>query len=70
MHALLDMEHAFIALVRFAESMTRPLLPLPLPPKADIIVANRMAPIRTGHVFHPLPSIEDISARIKQLGQA
>ncbi len=69
-HALLYMEQAFIALVRFAESMTRPLLPIPLPPKAYIIVANRMAPIRTRHVFHPIPSIEDISARIKQLAQA
>ena len=69
-HALLYMEQAFIALVRFAESMTRPLLPIPLPPKAYIIVANRMAPIRTRKVFHPIPSIEDISARVKQFAQA
>jgi hypothetical protein len=30
-HALRYLEHAFSALVRFAESMTRPLLPIPLP---------------------------------------
>jgi hypothetical protein len=65
-HALLYMEQAFIALVRFAESMTRPLLPIPLPPKAYIIVANRIAPIRTRKVFHPIPSIEEISTRVKQ----
>jgi hypothetical protein len=69
-HALLYMEQAFIALVRFAESMTRPLLPIPLPPKAYIIVANRIAPIRTRKVFHPVPSIEEISARVKQFAQA
>jgi len=69
-HALLYMEQAFIALVRVAESMTRPLLPIPLPPKAYIIGANRMAPIRTRQVFHPIPSIEDISARVKQFAQA
>jgi hypothetical protein len=69
-HALLYMEQSFIALVRFAESMTRPLLPIPLPPKAYIIVANRMAPIRTRKVFHPIPSIEDMSARVKQFAQA
>jgi hypothetical protein len=69
-HALLYMEQAFIALVRFAESMTRPLLPIPLPPKAYIIAANRMAPIRTRKVFHPIPSIEEISARVKQFAQA
>ena len=69
-HALLYLEQAFIALVRFAESMTRPLLPIPLPPKAYIIVANRMAPIRTRNVFHPIPSIEEISARVKQFAQA
>ena len=69
-HAFLYMEHAFIALVRFAESMTRPLLPIPLSPKAHIMVANRMAPIRTRNVFHPIPSIEDMSARVKQLAQA
>jgi hypothetical protein len=68
-HALLYMEQAFIALVRFAESMTRPLLPIPLPPKAYIIGANRMAPIRTRKVFHPIPSIEDISARVKLFAQ-
>jgi hypothetical protein len=68
-HALLYMEQAFIALVRFAESMTRPLLPIPLPPKAYIIVANRIAPIRTRKVFHPVPSIEEISARVKQFAQ-
>jgi hypothetical protein len=69
-HALLYMEQAFIALVRFAESMTRPLLPIPLPPKAYIIAANQIAPIRTRKVFHPIPSIEEISARVKQFAQA
>lgn len=69
-HAFLYMEQAFIALVRFAESMTRPLLPIPLPPRAYIIGANRMAPIRTRKVFHPIPSIEEISARVKQFAQA
>jgi hypothetical protein len=69
-HALLYMEQAFIALARFAESMTRPLLPIPLPPKAYIIVANRIAPIKTRKVFHPIPSIEEISARVKQFAQA
>jgi hypothetical protein len=69
-HALLYMEHAFIALVRFAESITRPLLPIPLPPKVHIIVANRIAPIRTRKVFQPIPSIEEISARVKQFAQA
>jgi hypothetical protein len=64
------MEQAFIALVRFAESMTRPLLPIPLPPKAYIIAANRIAPIKTRKVFHPIPSIEEISARVKQFAQA
>jgi hypothetical protein len=56
--------------VRFAESITRPLLPIPLPPKVHIIVANRMAPIGTRKVFQPIPSIEDISARVKQFAQA
>jgi hypothetical protein len=69
-HALLYMEQAFIALVRFAESITRPLLPIPLPPKVHIIVANRMAPIGTRKVFQPIPSIEEISARVKQFAQA
>jgi len=69
-HALLYMEQAFIALVRFAESMTRPLLPIPLPPKVYIIAANRIAPIRTRKVFYPIPSIEEISARVKQFAQA
>jgi hypothetical protein len=69
-HALLYMEQAFIALVRFAESMTRPLLPIPLDPKVYVIVANRIAPLRTRKVFHPIPSIEDISARVKQFAQA
>jgi hypothetical protein len=68
-HALLYMEQAFIALVRFAESMTRPLLPLSLLPKAYIIVPNRMAPIRTRKVFHPIPSIEELSAWVKQSAQ-
>jgi hypothetical protein len=69
-HALLYMEQAFIALVRFAESMTRPLLPIPLPPKVYVIAPNRIAPIRTRKVFHPIPSIEEISARVKQFAQA
>jgi hypothetical protein len=69
-HALLYMEQAFIALVRFAESMTRPLLPIPLPPKAYMIAANRIAPIGTRKVFHPIPSIEEISARVKQFAEA
>jgi hypothetical protein len=69
-HALLFMEQAFTALVRFAESMTRPLLPTALKPKAFIIVANRIAPISTHKVFHPIPSIEEISARVKQVAQA
>jgi hypothetical protein len=69
-HALPYMEEAFIALVRFAESMTRPLLPLPLPPEIYIIAPNRIASIRTGKVFRPILSIEDISARVKQFAQA
>jgi hypothetical protein len=69
-HVLPYMEQAFIALVRFAESMTWPLLPIPLPQKAHIIVANRIAPIRTHKVFHPIPLIEEISARVKQSIQA
>jgi hypothetical protein len=72
-YAVSEMWHAFtsfIALVRFAESITRPLLPIPLPPKVHIIVANRRAPIGTRNVFQPIPSIEDISAWVKQFAQA
>jgi hypothetical protein len=69
-HALLYMEQAFTALVRFADSITRLLLPAPLPPKAYVIIPNRIAPLKTPKVFHPIPSIEDISARVKQFIQA
>jgi hypothetical protein len=69
-HALPFMEQAFAALVQFADSMTRPLLPISLEPQVYIMVANRIAPIGTPSLFHPIPSIEEISARGKQLAQA
>jgi hypothetical protein len=65
-HALLFMEQAFTALVRFAESITRSLLPSSSRPQAYLIVANRIAPITTPKVYHPIPSIEELSARVKQ----
>lgn len=69
-HALLFMEQAFTALVRFAESITRPLLPRSSRRQAYLIAANRIAPITTLKVFHPIPSIEELSARVKQSVQA
>jgi hypothetical protein len=69
-HALPFMEQAFTAFVRFADSMTQPLLPVPFKPKIYFIAANRIAPVRTPKEFHPIPSIEEISVRVQQLAQA
>jgi hypothetical protein len=63
--ALPFMEQAFTALIGFVDSVTRLLLSELSGPKIHIIFPNQFAPTAPP-TFHPVPSIEELSSRVKQ----